>query len=395
MSQNEEVIFNMKILIINYEFPPLGGGGGVASYDLAVELAKKHHVDVLTSNFKDLPQFENIQGVNVYRCPVLFRNSRDAASFMSMKSYLFSGFKKGAQLIRKNRYDVINTHFALLSGTLGWILSKFYRIPNVLSIHGSDIYNPSKIMSPHRNFIFRAVVKFVLNGAQKVVAQSANTKENAVKYYNPNKEIDIIPLPFNPPAFRKTNKIKMGFKATDFILVTIGKLVKRKAIDVQLKALSILNEKRVKLVIVGNGTEMNYLTNKVKKLDLTDKVIFAGCIPENEKFKYLSIANLYVMTSLYEDFGREFMEAMNFGLPVVTTNHGGQTDFLADGENALLIDVGDVSECANSIQKFMKNKRLYNKCSQNNRKKVKIFYANHIAAQYEEIFRMEMVRFVK
>jgi len=89
------------------------------------------------------------------------------------------------------------------------------------------------------------------------------------------------------------------------------------------------------------------------------------------------------------------MEAMYFGLPIVSTNNGGQTDFLTNNENALLIDVGDISECAKSIQKFMKDKKLHNQCSQNNRKKVKEFYANHVAAQYEEIFRMEIVKFVK
>jgi len=140
---------------------------------------------------------------------------------------------------------------------------------------------------------------------------------------------------------------------------------------------------------------MNYLTDMAKRLDVSDKVIFAGYLAEDEKFRCLSIANLYVMTSLHEGFGIVFMEAMNFGLPIVATNHGGQTDFLTNGENALFINVDDALECAKSIQKFIKDKRLYNKCSQNNRKKVKIFYADHIAAQYEEIFRMEIVKFVR
>jgi glycosyltransferase involved in cell wall biosynthesis len=385
----------MKILIINYEFPPLGGGGGVASYDLAVEWAKKHQVDVLTSNFKNLPEFENMQGINVYRCPVLFRKSRDAASFISMLSYLFTGFKKGMLLVKENHYDVINTHFALPSGPLGWILGKLYKIPNVLSIHGGDIYDPSKKTSPHKNFIFKMAVKFILNKAQRIVAQSMNTKNNAGKYYNPIKSIDIIPLAFHPPVFSKTNRKKLGFASTDFILITIGRLVKRKAVDVQLEALSMLKDKSLKLIIVGDGPELNYLTEKVQELNLSDRVIFAGYAAENEKFGYLSISDLYVMTSLHEGFGIVFMEAMNFGLPIVSTNNGGQTDFLTNKENALLINVGDASECAKSIQKFMKDQQLYDNCSKNNREKVKMFYANHVAVQYEEIFQIEIVKFVK
>jgi len=385
----------MRILIINYEFPPLGGSGGITSYNLAIELAKKHHVDVLTSKLKGLPEFEEIQGVNVYRCPVLFRRSKNSASFISTMSYFFTGLKKGIQLARKNNYDVINTNFAIPSGPLGWILGIFCRVPNVLSIHGKDIYEYGKRTSPHKSFISKAVIKFVLNKAQRTVALSTNTKDNAEKYFNPKKEIVIIPPAFRSSISVKGNREKLGFKTTDFILITIGKLIKRKAIDVQLRALSILNEKRLKLLIIGSGSEKNFLTRKVKKFALLDKVILTGYLPEKEKLRYLSIADLYVMTSIHESFGLSLIEAMNLGLPIVATNNGGQTDFLENNENALLINVGDVDGCVKSIQKFMKDKKLYNKCSQNNRKKVKLFSADHVAAQYEEIFRMEIVRFVK
>ena len=200
-----------RILIINYEFPPLGGGGGVASFDLAEEWAKKCQVDVLTSSFADLPKYESVKNINIYRVKVLNRKSRDAASFISMLTYLINGFFRGLILCRKNNYDIINTHFAVPSGPLGYLLSKLYHIPNVLSLHGGDIYDPSKKMSPHKSRFFSYVVRFILNNCDELVAQSSNTKDNAIKYYHPKKEISVVPLAYHPVKLERKNRTKIIF----------------------------------------------------------------------------------------------------------------------------------------------------------------------------------------
>ncbi len=376
----------MKILIINYEFPPLGGGGGVASFDLALEWAKHGQVDVLTSTFGDLPAFETVEGINIHRVKVLFRKSRDAASFPSMLSYLFTGFAAGLRLMRANRYDVINTHFAVPSGPLGYILGKMFKVPNVLSIHGGDIYDPSKKTSPHRSRIFRAVVRFILKRADEVVAQSSNTRDNAVKYYQPPKEVMIIPLAFHPPKIKKAGRKGLELRDDEFIMITVGRLVKRKAVDVQIEALSKLKSKDIRLIVMGDGPEMDYLIEKSLELGVSDRITFTGYLSDKEKFSYLSAADLFVMTSLHEGFGIVFMEAMNYGLPIVSTNHGGQVDFLTHEENALLINVGDVEGCAESISRFMSDSVLYRKCSKNNMAKVKQFYAEAVAGRYSDVF---------
>lgn len=376
----------LKILIINYEFPPLGGGGGVASYDLALEWSLKNDVDVLTSNYKGLKSSENVKGIRVYRTRILFRKSRDAATFISMLSFLVTGFIKGFSLCRKNRYNVINTHFAVPSGPLGYILGKIFRIPDVLSIHGGDIYDPSKKMSPHKSPVFSRVVRFILNRADRVVAQSTNTRDNTVKYYSPVKEVGIIPLAFHPPEIVKQGRVKMGLDSDSFYFITIGRLVKRKAIDTMLNALSGIRNSRIKLLIVGDGPELEFLRNLTSQLGLDGRVTFTGYVDESRKYSYLNNADAFIMTSLHEGFGIVFMEAMFAGLPIVCTNHGGQVDFLKNGENAFLIDVGDSDACRKSMMKVFTDRDIYRRMSANNRKKVKVFYAGNVAAEYLKIF---------
>lgn len=384
----------LKILIINYEFPPLGGGGGVATYDLALEWVKHGQVDVLTSSFKDLDAYEVVDEINVHRVKVLARKSRDAASFISMLSYLPAAIFRGIKLIRKNRYDVINTHFAVPSGPVGFVLGKLFNIPNILSLHGGDIYDPSKKMSPHKSWFFRKVVRFILNRADRIVAQSSNTRDNALKYYSPKKDISIVPLAFHPPVPESILSEEPVFNKGDFVLCTLGRLVKRKSMDVIIKALSDINEDKIKLVVMGDGPERPYLEKLTSDLNISEKVKFQGYVTEDEKNYYLKNSDLFVLPSMHEGFGIVFMEAMFMGLPIVCSNHGGQVDFLTDNKNALLIGVEDVPGCRESIQKFYKDKKLYKKCSENNKKKVKDFYADKVAEKYIEIF-YDTLNFIK
>ena len=93
----------MKILTINYEYPPLGGGGGIFTRDLAEELAKSHYVDVLTTHMKGLKKEETINNVNIIRVPVMGRTSYHISSMLALLTFVPSCILKGIKLIKKNK----------------------------------------------------------------------------------------------------------------------------------------------------------------------------------------------------------------------------------------------------------------------------------------------------
>ncbi len=375
----------MRILFCNYEYPPLGGGGGVINALLAEELARRHAVTVLTSQGLDLPRREEIRGVEVIRVPVLFRNDRSTANFSSMLAFMIQGVRFGRRLLRERRFDIINTHFALPSGPVGASLARHGGIPNVLSLHGGDLYDPSKWSSPHRHAPLRRWVRRLLRTADHLVGQSANTIANARRFYDPDLEISCIPLGIRRPPPTTADRRRLGFSQREVLLVTVGRLIARKAVDQLVATMSHLPP-TAHLLIVGSGPKEEDLRRQATELGVVERVRFLGYVTEEEKYALLRAADLYVSTSQHEGFGLVFLEAMACGLPVVCYDHGGQTDFLEDGTTGLLLPLNAREAFIRAVASLIADPARRREMGEAGRKRVEDYYIDNCARRYEAIF---------
>ncbi len=377
----------MRILHCNYEYPPLGGGGGVFNKQIAEELAKRHTVDILTSQGMGLPSFSVENGVNIYRVPVYFRSMQAAANLPSMLAYLPSGYRTGVRLLKEHSYDVINTHFAVPSGPLGDWLARKAGIPNVLTVQGGDLYDPSKFMSPHRHRILRSIVKGVLTKADAVVAASKNSISNVHNFYDPDLDCNYIPLGIErPPQQIDSPRERYGLTDEDIALVTVGRLVSRKGLDRLVKVIKNFNNSNVHLLIVGSGPQQEVLENLTRELNITDQVHFLGQVNDQEKQEALKLSDIYVSTSQHEGFGIVYLEAMAAGLPVICYDYGGQTDFLASDITGYVVKLNDeaafLDACKILIDQPVKREKLGN----DNLDAVEAFYIDNCASQYEKLY---------
>lgn len=178
---------------------------------LARELARRHEVTVLTSRAGDLPAQDVELGVRVLRVPVMFRRQLAVANFPSMLSYLPAAGWRAARLRRTTRFDVINTHFVVPTGPIGQWIADLYGVPNVLSVHGGDLFDPSKRLSPHRHAWLRWPVKQLLERADAVVAGSRDTRGRVDGIYGVHRKIDLIPLGIDrPPKVNAVSRSVFG-----------------------------------------------------------------------------------------------------------------------------------------------------------------------------------------
>lgn len=377
----------MKILFCNYEYPPLGGGGGIINALLAQEMAKDHDITVLTSQGSGTSHETYENGVRVIRVPVLGRRDKTTASMLSMFSYIPLAVAAGKNLLMKEQFDVINTHFVLPTGPVGDALSSFAGIPNILSLHGGDLYDPSKFTSPHRHAVLRNWIRWLLFRADLVVGQSRNTLLNLGIFYAP--EIDAIKIPLGIQKGNQSEKAhrqEYGCKADDIVLVTASRLVRRKAIHQLLRMISILKNYKVKLIVIGDGPEAGNLKAETQRRGLENKVHFTGFVSEDQKNRILNMADIYVSTTQHEGFCLSFLEAMMSGLPIVTYDNGGHTDYLKDKVNGFLVPLNDLDLFIDRCKTFIKDESLRARIKENNQKLVRDYFIETCAQRYEEVF---------
>jgi glycosyltransferase involved in cell wall biosynthesis len=237
----------MRILTLIYEFPPIGGGGGRAAYDICKGLvACGHEVTVLTAHMQGLPFEEYKDGIRLARISS-FRRETFGASFLTMLAYVLAGLWAGLRLIRLDRPDIIHTHFAVPSGALAWMLSIVTGIPYILTAHLGDV--PGGVPEKTEKW-FRWIEPFtrpIWKRAKKVIAVSEHTRQLALKHYSVN--VEVVPNGADV-AHLAPAKIKVN---TPPRLVFAGRFVPQKNLLAIIQTLSQLKDLNWNCSMLSDG----------------------------------------------------------------------------------------------------------------------------------------------
>ncbi|MGB9597403.1 MAG: glycosyltransferase, partial [Candidatus Poribacteria bacterium] len=305
--------------MINYEFPPIGGGGGNVTYYISKNLASfGNEVYVITSRFKDLPKHEKLDGFDVYRVPVLRKNP-NVCGIHEMFTYIISASIYGIKFIKKVRPDIVHVFFGIPSGPVAYIIKKLYDIPYILFLGGRDVPRPHPDPPFYRLIygILMPAIKSIWGNAKSVVACSNGLRNMALKTTD---KIDIKVIPdgvdldkFYPSNQGKRDKIK---------ILAIGRLIQRKGFDCLIKSIPHIvknTEKDFCVEIIGDGPLRLELSNLAEKLNVSDKVIFSGTVPYDQLPEKYRQADIFVLSSYAEGMPLVVLEAMASGLPIVST----------------------------------------------------------------------------
>ncbi|MBA2611424.1 MAG: glycosyltransferase [Bacteroidetes bacterium] len=265
------------------------------------------------------------------------------------------------KIIKHFEPDILHAHYATSYGLVG-ALADFH--PFIISCWGSDV-----MKFPNKNFVAKSILKYNFKKADLLCATSYTIQD----YINQVITIPVSVIPFGIDINDfKPKKVESLFAENDFVLGSIKPLESLYNIDVLIKSFAKLLPayENLKLVIIGDGTQLTALKEICKTLGVDEKITFTGRIPFKNISNYYNMIDILVNISEYESFGVSVVEAMACGTPVVVTNVGGLKEVVRDDSVGLKVKVGDVEDTVKAIELLMNDKTLYEQIAINARKHV-------------------------
>jgi glycosyltransferase involved in cell wall biosynthesis len=372
----------MKILMLNYEFPPIGGGAAKANLCLLRQYAGRDdlRVDMLTSAPK--PGFVSekfsdnitIHKVGIHKKHLHFWRRAEVIEWLVKAGFHYR------RLLRENDYDLAHAFFGFPTGWLCY--RNAGKLPYIISLRGSDVPGQNarlqldyKILAP----VFGAIWK----KASALVACSEGLKERALLFL-PSASIDVIP---NGVELDRFFPAETAEKSKVLRLLTVGRLSVTKRIEMLIDTVEILHRIgcKIRLTVVGGGQLERHLRKIVAERELSDVIKITGRMDSKKMPEVYRRNDIFISASMQEGMSNAMLEAMASGLPIVTTRCEGLAELI--NGNGLIVEQDGAEQIAKAVKHLADDSELYKQMSKAARKQAEKFDWANVASSYIEQYR--------
>lgn len=334
----------LRLLLVNYEFPPNGAGGGNATAEIANCLvAMGHSVVVLTGAEKKSLKID--KELSIIRLNS-GRTRRDRSTMLEMFRFVVGAI---CWVLKQKRslYDGVIVFFLLPCGPVGLFAKWWLGVPYVISLRGADVcgFEPS-LNSMHK--LLSRVSRLIASRAQAVVANSYELRRLAVA--SGLGKIGVIPNGVNTEEFRQRPP-DFSKKTDPLRLVTVSRLHAQKRVTLLVKLFAKLIEEGflASLEIVGDGPDRAEIEHIVKEKGLEGCVRLKGWVGRADLASILCDADCFVTLSQYEGMSNSMLEAMASSLPVVASRIPAHAELIQDGVNGVFVDPVELASFRDAI----------------------------------------------
>lgn len=341
----------MKIAMFADSFRPTVDGAIVAMETAATGLEKRGHQIIIVA-----PD----QGVRTEsRWPVHYLPSRVYKPYPGYR-YVVSPSDM-LEFLRKEKPDVIHSHGIASMGILSLTAARALKIPHVLTFHtmaneAIKYYLPIKVRHDIMEELVWVYLRNLLKRPEVVIVPSAPIREELMAHGVNMKECEVVPTGidcarFTPDRYDKDYLKKFGLDGKR-VLLHVGRLSKEKRLDIVLDAVAQLSKTQpdLRLLVAGHGPAAEEYKGKAKALGISDRVVFAGFLPDDELPVAYASCEIMVIASTFETQGIVVLEALASGTPVAGIRFRAIPEFIEEGKNGCLFDA---QSCAEAVQRCL------------------------------------------
>lgn len=299
-------------------------------------------IRLLRPNYRpQAPALEIQQGIRVYHprylsVPGLLRQLDGWSMALASLGLMRTLKRQGARLI--------DAHFAYPDGEAATRLGRWLGLPVTITLRGTEV--------PHsKNPALRPRLARTLKSAARVFSVSDSLRRLAIELGAAPDKTEVvgngIDIARFQPVSRTAARARFGLPDSAKVLISVGGLVERKGMHRVIDVMPELVKHHPDLhyLIVGGaspeGDNRAELTAQVAWLGLADRVHFLGALPSDELKWPLSASDVFVLATRNEGWANVFLEAMACGLPVVSTDVGGNAEVVCRDELGVIVPFGD------------------------------------------------------
>ncbi len=256
-----------------------------------------------------------------------------------------------------------------------------------------DEYTKAKKLAPFMVRVLASLQSFIVKRAKLVIAPSEYLKGIITTWGVDAEKIRVIysalfPLEVNVP--KATIREQLAYEGT--VITTVGRLVPWKGFVELIEVVATLQDDipDISLVIIGDGPLHAELQNKITELNLQDRVRLVGRLGKDALGAALKGSDLFVLNTAYEGLSHQLLEVMDLGVPIITTNIGGNPELITDGISGVLVEVGDRDGLSSAIKQVVANESTQIRLTQNARLRILDFSQDVVVAKLADLLHSEI-----
>lgn len=294
------------------------------------------------------------------------------------------GFKKLVKLQKEKHYDLVYCQQPV-GGVMGRKLAKKFKLPCIYTAHGFHFFRGCPLVN---KLVYKPIEKYYSRYTTALITINEEDYLSAQKFHA-KKAYKINGIGFdnskytNPIVGKSQMRKNLGLKDSDFVICTVAEFIKRKNYETVIETLSKLDDK-FKLVCCGRGVLLNEIKIKAEKLGLNDRILFLGY--RNDVNNIMTMSDIFFLPSYQEGLTLSIIEALNFGLPIVTSNVRGNRDLVKDGVGGFICEPDDSSSFAERISRLSNSKELSESFGAHNKAESVKYSIENVIKELDEIY---------